>query len=114
VRNKFTGEDSSYAQLEFETNAGALMCLHKTNGKIIPHSQPVKLNVLLQEKIEFSSWNILQPARFKLTAAFPTGFESSEKEFCIWVSDLPEDLAGKTFHEAFETRFETVRSTRGI
>ncbi len=41
IRNKFTGEQATYAFIQFESDAVALMAMHKLNGKIIPNSQPV-------------------------------------------------------------------------
>ena len=41
IRNKFTGQLASYGFLQFDSDASALMAMHKLNGKIIPNSQPV-------------------------------------------------------------------------
>lgn len=41
IKNKFTGEMATYAFIQFESDAAALMAMHKLNGKIIPSSQPV-------------------------------------------------------------------------
>jgi RNA recognition motif-containing protein len=40
VKNKFTGEPAGYCFIYFDTDASALIAMHKLNGKIIPNSQP--------------------------------------------------------------------------
>jgi hypothetical protein len=45
IRNKFTGEQATYAFIQFESDAAALMAMHKLNGKIIPNSQPVTFTI---------------------------------------------------------------------
>jgi hypothetical protein len=47
-----------------------------------------------------------------LTAAFQNAFEASDKEFSVWVSDFPEEISDEKFREGFETRFESVKSTK--
>ena len=42
IRNKYTGELATYGFLQFDSDAAALMTMHKLNGKIIPNSQPVR------------------------------------------------------------------------
>ena len=41
IKNKFTGEMATYGFINFDSDAAALMAMHKLNGKIIPNSQPV-------------------------------------------------------------------------
>ena len=40
VKNKFTGETAGYGFIYFDSDASALIAMHKLNGKIIPNSQP--------------------------------------------------------------------------
>merc|ERR1719288_605364 len=40
IRNKYTGVLATYGFLSFESDASALMAMHKLNGKIIPNSTP--------------------------------------------------------------------------
>ena len=42
IRNKYTSALATYGFLTFESDAAALMAMHKLNGKIIPNSQPVR------------------------------------------------------------------------
>ena len=39
-RNKFTGKPAGYGLVYFDTDASALMAMHKLNNKTIPNSQP--------------------------------------------------------------------------
>ena len=41
IKNKFTGERAPYAYISFDTDASALMAMHKLTNKMVPHSQPV-------------------------------------------------------------------------
>ena len=41
IRNKYNNALATYGFLTFESDASALMAMHKLNGKIIPNSQPV-------------------------------------------------------------------------
>ena len=41
IKNKFTGAQASYGFIHFDSDAAALMAMHKLNNKMIPHSQPV-------------------------------------------------------------------------
>ena len=43
IKNKYTGAMATYGFLQFDSDAAALMAMHKLNGKIIPHSQPVSI-----------------------------------------------------------------------
>ena len=40
VRNKFTGRPAGYGLVYFDTDASALMAMHKLNNKTVPNSQP--------------------------------------------------------------------------
>ena len=40
IRNKYTGALATYGFITFNSDAAALMVMHKLNGKIIPNSQP--------------------------------------------------------------------------
>ena len=42
IRNKYTSALATYGFITFESDAAALMAMHKLNGKIIPNSQPVR------------------------------------------------------------------------
>ena len=41
IKNKFTGVQAAYGFIHFDSDAAALMAIHKLNNKMIPHSQPV-------------------------------------------------------------------------
>merc|ERR1712242_451700 len=74
IRNKYTSALATYGFITFESDAAALMAMHKLNGKIIPNSQP--------------------PVRFQLNHASSEAADGnpfSEREFSIWVTDLPDD-----------------------
>ena len=94
IRNKYTGALATYGFLTFESDASALMAMHKLNGKIIPNSQP--------------------PVRFQLNhaSAKQSGGMYSEREFSIWVSDLPNDITDEDFRKTFSTRYESVVSSK--
>ena len=49
---EITGQTASYGFIHFDSDAAALMAMHKLNGKIIPHSQPVS------EKIDTQCGNL--------------------------------------------------------
>lgn len=90
IRNKYTSALATYGFLTFESDAAALMAMHKLNGKIIPNSQP--------------------PVRFQLNhaSAKQSGEMYSEREFSIWVSDLPSDISDEDFRKTFSTRYDSV------
>jgi len=94
IRNKYTGALATYGFLTFESDAAALMAMHKLNGKIIPNSQP--------------------PVRFQLNhaSAKQSGGMYSEREFSIWVSDLPSDVSDEDFRKTFSTRYDSVVTTK--
>ena len=43
---QITGQTASYGFIHFDSDAAALMAMHKLNGKIIPHSQPVSKKLI--------------------------------------------------------------------
>ena len=43
---EITGQTASYGFIHFDSDAAALMAMHKLNGKIIPHSQPVSKKLI--------------------------------------------------------------------
>ena len=90
IKNKYTGALATYGFLSFESDAAALMAMHKLNGKIIPNSQP--------------------PVRFQLNhaSAKQSGGMYSEREYSIWVSDLPTDISDEDFQKTFSTRYDSV------
>lgn len=90
IRNKYTGALATYGFLTFESDAAALMAMHKLNGKIIPNSQP--------------------PVRFQLNhaSAKQSGGMYSEREYSIWVSDLPIEISEEDFRKTFSTRYDSV------
>ena len=45
IKNKFTGAQASYGFIHFDSDAAALMAMHKLNNKMIPHSAPVSLGL---------------------------------------------------------------------
>ena len=72
VRNKFTDLSSGYALIQFDTDASALMAMHKLNGKLVPNSQP--------------------PIRFQLNHSSAQAMGNNlfkEREFSIWVTCPP-------------------------
>jgi len=94
IRNKFTGELATYGFLQFDSDAAALMTMHKLNGKIIPNSQP--------------------PIRFQLNhaSAKQSGSHYSVREYSIWVSDLPGDISEDEFKKTFSTRYDSIKSAK--
>jgi len=94
MKNKYTGATASYGFLQFESDAAALMVMHKLNGKIIPNSQP--------------------PVRFQLNhaSAKQSGSQYSDREYSIWVSDLPSDITEADFKKTFSTRYDSIRSAK--
>jgi len=95
VKNKFTGKPAGYGFVYFDTDASALMAMHKLNGKTIPNSQP--------------------PIRFQLnhSSAQASGNNPfSEREFSIWVTDLPDNCTDETLMRTFSTRFDSIKTAR--
>jgi len=94
IRNKYTGELATYGFLQFDSDAAALVTMHKLNGKMIPHSQP--------------------PIRFQLNhaSAKQSGSKYSIREFSIWVSDLPSDITEHEFKKAFSSRYDSIKSAK--
>jgi len=95
VKNKFTGKPAGYGLVYFDTDASALMAMHKLNNKTVPNSQP--------------------PIRFQLnhSSAQASGNNSfSEREFSIWVTDLPDECSDDLLMRTFSTRYESVKSAR--
>ena len=68
--------------------------MHKLNNKIIPHSQP--------------------PVRFQLNhaSAKQSGTQFTEREYSIWVSELPTDITEEDFKKTFSTRFESLKTAK--
>ena len=56
----------------------------------------------------------LQPVRFQLNhaSAKQSGGMYSEREYSIWVSDLPDDITDEDFRKTFSTRYESVVSAK--
>ena len=52
----------------------------------------------------------LQPVRFQLNhaSAKQSGEMYSEREYSIWVSDLPSDISDCDFQKIFSTRYDSV------
>lgn len=94
IRNKFTNELATYGFLQFDSDAAALMTMHKLNGKMIPNSQP--------------------PVRFQLNhaSAKQSGSQYTVREFSIWVSDLPGDITEEEFKKTFSTRYDSIKSAK--
>jgi len=91
VRNKFSGRPAGYGFIYFDTDASALMAMHKLNGKTIPNSQP--------------------PIRFQLnhsSAQAQGNNPFSEREYSIWVTDLPPGCSDQQLRRVFSTRFDSV------
>jgi len=94
IKNKFTGEKAPYGYINFDSDAAALMAMHKLNNKMIPHSQP--------------------PVRFQLSHASSTqsGNQYAEREYSIWVSDLPENISENEFFKVFSSRFDSLKTAK--
>jgi len=95
VKNKFTGKPAGYGLVYFDTDASALMAMHKLNGKTIPNSQP--------------------PIRFQLnhSSAQASGNNPfSEREYSIWVTDLPADCTDELLMRTFATRFDSIKTAK--
>ena len=52
IRNKFTGERAPYAYINFDSDAAALMAMHRLTNKMVPHSQPVSSDLILNTKLK--------------------------------------------------------------
>jgi len=95
VKNKFTGKPAGYGFVYFDTDASALMAMHKLNGKTIPNSQP--------------------PIRFQLnhSSAQASGNNPfSDREYSIWVTDLPENCTDDLLMRTFATRFDSIKTAK--
>lgn len=95
VKNKFTGETAGYGFIYFDSDASALIAMHKLNGKIIPNSQP--------------------PVRFQLnhSSAQASGNNPfSEREFSIWVTDLPDNCDDEILTKTFASRFDSLKTAK--
>ena len=96
VKNKFTGEAAGYGFIYFDTDASALIAMHKLNGKIIPNSQP--------------------PVRFQLNHSSaqtaPGANPFTEREFSIWVTDLPDGCTDDLLLRTFATRFDSIKTAK--
>ena len=95
VKNKFTGEVAGYGFIYFDCDASALIAMHKLNGKIIPNSQP--------------------PVRFQLNHSSSQAAESNpfaEREYSIWVTDLPENCSDELLTKTFASRFDSIKAAK--
>merc|ERR1712018_830645 len=94
IKNKFTGVQAAYGFIHFDSDAAALMAMHKLNNKMIPHSQP--------------------PVRFQLNhaSAKHSGDQYTEREYSIWVSELPTDVTEEEFKKVFSTRFGSMKTAK--
>ena len=92
VRNKFTGKPAGYGLVYFDTDASALMAMHKLNNKTIPNSQP--------------------PIRWQLnhsSAQASSNDSFSQREYSIWVTDLPDECSDELLEKTFASRYESVK-----
>lgn len=94
VKNKFTGEAAGYGFIYFDCDASAIIAMHKLNGKIIPNSQP--------------------PVRFQLnhSSAQDSNNPFTEREYSIWVTDLPEDCSDELLERTFASRFDSLKRAK--
>ena len=95
VKNKFTGRPAGYGLVYFDTDASALMAMHKLNNKTVPNSQP--------------------PIRFQLnhSSAQASGNNSfSDREYSIWVTDLPDECSDEFLLRVFATRYDSVKTAK--
>lgn len=95
VKNKFTGQAAGYGFIYFDSDASALIAMHKLNGKIIPNSQP--------------------PVRFQLnhSSAQASGNNPfSDREYSIWVTDLPDDCSDDLLERTFASRFDSIKTAK--
>lgn len=94
IKNKFTGAPASYGFIHFDSDAAALMAMHKLNNKMIPHSAP--------------------PVRFQLNhaSAKQSGTQYTEREYSVWVSDLPKEVTEEEFRQAFSSRFASLKTAK--
>ena len=55
-----------------------------------------------------------QPVRFQLSHASDkhTANQYAEREYSIWVSDLPGNISEDEFHKAFSSRFDSVKTAK--
>ena len=56
IKNKFTGAPASYGFIHFDSDAAALMAMHKLNNKMIPHSAPVNLDLFYSLHIRMRTY----------------------------------------------------------
>ena len=57
-----------------------------------------------------------QPVRFQLnhSSAKGSGQAYADREFSVWVADLTGDVTEEDLAKTFNTRFESVKSVKGV
>ena len=63
----------------------------------------------------FLNWICFQPSRFQLNhaSAKNSGEAYSDREYSIWVADLPSDISEDEFRKTFATRYASIKTTKG-
>ena len=71
----------------------------------------IKFYFIFLKKIYFL---FFQPVRFQLNhaSAKQTGNQFTEREYSIWVSDLPTEITEEDFKKTFSTRFESLKTAK--
>ena len=57
---------------------------------------------------------IFQPVRFQLNhaSAKQSGTQYTEREYSVWVSDLPKEVTEEEFRQAFSSRFASLKTAK--
>ena len=66
IKNKFTGAPASYGFIHFDSDAAALMAMHKLNNKMIPHSAPVNLDLFTVYTLGCVHINLIYGRHYKI------------------------------------------------
>jgi len=93
MTNKFTGEPAGYGFINFDSDQGAILTMHRLGGKVIPNSNP--------------------PVRFKLNHN-STRLQPGEADTSIWVGDLTPDVDDYALYQFFSQRYQTVRCAKVV
>jgi len=92
MKNKFSGGHGGFGFLNFVSDDVALSTMHKLNGKIMPHTNPV--------------------IRFKLNHKSTQKGVVDDKNHSIWVGDLSPELDDFAVYNFFKERFKSTQSAR--
>jgi len=93
IKNRVTGEHSTYGFINFVSDHNALLAMHRLNGKIMPNTNP--------------------PIKYKLNHN-STRLAPGERDFSIWVGDLSPDVDDLELYKFFSARYQSVRTCKVV